>query len=162
MKETNKKTYIAIIVVLAVALAAALAYIIASQLPGRNAEKPDKPAGTESAQPGQTFGIETEYGFLPYPEQWKDHLKADKRMEGENLVVDLSTEAEGNTIPLFTVTIGEIDDAPVGTLTDPNGKVRTVYLTVHDLPDLSSYDEETQDRIFAMQEALNDMIAGLK
>lgn len=163
MNEKGKKTYIAVIIILAAALAAAIAYIIAAGLPAGEKPNPDRPSAQNSAIPTEgDFGVETEYGFIPYPAQWKDYLKTDKRMDGQNLIVDFSTEADGNAIPLFTVTVGDIDEAPFGTLTDASGMVRTVYITVPDLPDLSSYDEETQNRTFAMQEGLNEMMTGMK
>ena len=103
--------------------------------------------------------VDTPYGSLQFPETYLDSLTV---TEGEGEIYNLifSADVGGKGYPLFTVYIGgEPDDVMYfGQVTDENGTVSDVYIQPHDLGDLSGLQEEEQDQLYSMQEALNELL----
>ena len=137
-----------------------------------SAEPSTQPDTTEpSAQPGptelvvQTDGAElrigTPYGVLRYPAAYAEQLKLEPKQEGDAYSLRFLAEIRGVSYPLFTVSMGTGEDGPLfGTITDAGGRTTVYTVEPHELGDLSALDEETHNRIYAMQEALNELCAG--
>lgn len=106
--------------------------------------------------------IETEYGDLYFPDQWKEFLVTDQT-EGENTVeVSFSAQINEETYSLFTITIGGDADTPAGTLTSSDGTQRNVYVQIEEIQESNLLDESEQNRLYAMQEDINYLLDSLK
>ena len=130
--------------------------------------------GSRTADPAATHGsvavevtpepmmqIETDYGSISYPAEWKDVLKVDETLQENGVTLTLSTEVEGTKYELFKVSLGEGPGEQQGTVTAPDGTEQPVFIEIHDLPDLSALSPEEQDRLYGMQEGVNDVISAL-
>ena len=71
-----------------------------------------------------------------------------------------STAYDGENYDLFTLYIGgEVGDATyLGALKGKDGSENEVYVLPYELKDLSKLDAAQQDKIYAMQEALNEVL----
>ena len=153
--------------------------IIVSMFAGCGKEKPkDEPSGTgivitptESETPQNDVPeeiisgepvVHTEYGDLVYHEQWLGFMKTEQKKEGETLTVSFLGEAEGENYYLFDVIIGTSEEAFVGEITDGSGNKREVYAKFYDLEQYTEIASEDFDRLYAMQEDLNNVINNLK
>lgn len=105
--------------------------------------------------------IETDYGAITYPAEWKEALIVDESQQENGVTLVLSTEVDGTKYELFKVSIGEGPGDRYGTVTAPDGTEQPVFIEIHELPDLSALSPEDQDRLYAMQEGVNDVIAAL-
>ncbi len=104
--------------------------------------------------------ITTPYGDLRYPASLYEDLTRTEGTENDIYSMKFSTVVEGNTYDLFTLYIGgEVGDATyLGSLTGKDGSESEVYVLAHELGDLSGLDSQQQDKIYAMQEALNEVL----
>lgn len=104
--------------------------------------------------------IATPYGDLRYPASLYEDLKREEGTEDDVYKMKFSTAYDGVTYDLFTLYIGgEVGDATyLGTLKGKDGSENEVYVLPHELENLSKLDTEQQDKIFAMQEALNEVL----
>lgn len=102
--------------------------------------------------------INTDFGTLYIPQKYEQLLKT----EVDNDTVKFSTEQDGKTYILFSLSIGEEAGQLAGTLTDKRGTSRDVYVTVYDLGDISELAQDKQDQLYAMQEAVNVVVENLK
>lgn len=104
--------------------------------------------------------ITTPYGDLRYPANLYGDLKREEGMENDVYRMKFSTASEGKIYDLFTLYIGgEVGDAGLlGKLVGKDGTEYDVFVLPYDLGDLSKLDANEQDRIYAMQEALNEVL----
>lgn len=102
--------------------------------------------------------INTDFGTLYIPQKYEQLLKT----EVDNDTVKFSTEQDGKTYILFSLSIGEEAGQLAGTLTDKRGTSRDVYVTVYDFGDISELAQDKQDQLYAMQEAVNVIVENLK
>ena len=105
--------------------------------------------------------IETKYGTLYYPEQWMESLETEQTEADESLEVLFRAKIGEQQIDLFALTIGDGADDSAGTLTGPDGVKRDVHVKLLELPDLSGLSEGEMNRVYAMQEAVNDVLDSL-
>ena len=106
--------------------------------------------------------IETEYGDLYFPDQWKEFLVTDQT-EGEGTItVSFSAKINEETCSLFEITIGGEEDNPAGVLTASDGTKRNVYVQIDEIQESDSLDEGEQNRIYAMQEDINYLLDSLE
>ena len=105
--------------------------------------------------------IETKYGTLYYPEQWMESLKTEQSEADESLEVLFRAKIGEQQIDLFALTIGDGADDSAGTLTGQDGVKRDVHVKLLELPDLSGLSEGEMNRVYAMQEAVNDVLDSL-
>ena len=68
----------------------------------------------------------------------------------------------GQEYNLFKVMICDAEGDSVGTVTDDAGQTRNVFVDVPELPDLSDLNEDEQNQLYAMQEAVNALIENLQ
>lgn len=105
--------------------------------------------------------IDTEYGTLYFPDQWADHLRVGVTDEDDGPTVTFSARIGDKEYPLFDFAIGHEQGTEVGSLTDANGNVRTVYLRLRDIEFDSELNGEERSLLYAMQEDVNFMIDSL-
>lgn len=108
------------------------------------------------------FVIQTDYGDLHYPDQWREYVKTIQEKKSDTIKVTFEFEVDKSDYKLFEILIGGDNGEIIGKLTDNNGIQRNVYLRVAELPVNSSLDEAEQNRFYAMQEDLNYLIDNLK
>lgn len=104
--------------------------------------------------------IATPYGDLRYPANLYEDLKREEGTEEGIYSMKFSTAYDGKTYDLFTLYIGgEVGDATyLGALKGKDGAENEVYVLPYELDDLSKLDAAQQDKIYAMQEALNEVL----
>lgn len=104
--------------------------------------------------------IVTPYGDLRYPAKYFEDLKREEGMENDVYRMKFSTASDGEIYDLFTLYIGgEAEGAgQLGKLQGKDGTEYDVYVLPYELGDLSGLDGVEQDRIYAMQEALNEVL----
>lgn len=102
--------------------------------------------------------INTDFGTLYIPQKYEQLLKT----EVDNDTVKFSTEQDGKTYILFSLSIGEEAGQLAGTLTDKRGTSRDVYVTVCDFGDISELAQDKQDQLYALQEVVNVVVENLK
>lgn len=99
--------------------------------------------------------IETKFGRLRYPDDLFQFLETEQK-EAEDTVAVMFRAAIGDRrIDLFELTIGNVTGEAAGKITGPDGVVRDVSLRFIPADDLSGLSEGEQNRVYAMQEALN-------
>ena len=106
--------------------------------------------------------IETEYGTLLYPSEWKDSLVTDEINEDGILSVTFSARAEEQEYALFKVMICSEEGDSVGILTDESGTVRNVFVDINELTGISDLGQDVQNQLYAMQEGVNVLIENLQ
>ena len=104
--------------------------------------------------------ITTPYGDLRYPAALYPDLQREEGQADGAYSMAFRTAEDGVVYDLFTLYIGgEAGDATyLGSLTGKDGSENEVYVLPGELGDLSGLDGEVQDRIYAMQEALNEVL----
>lgn len=104
--------------------------------------------------------ITTPYGDLRFPAGLYGDLKREEGMENDVYKMKFYTDIDGTSYDLFTLYIGgEVGDATyLGTITGKDGSENEVYVLPHELGDLSKLDAAQKDKIYAMQEALNEVL----
>lgn len=106
--------------------------------------------------------IETKYGNFVYPAEWEKELITEESEENGIYYLLFSTKASDDVIQLFKVMVCSEEGDSVGSLKDANGTERNVFIDITDLGDVTKYDEDTQNRLYAMQEAVNILTEGLQ
>ena len=104
--------------------------------------------------------IPTPYGDLRYPANLYEDLKREEGTEDGIYSMKFSTDQDGKSYDLFSLYIGgEVGEATyLGALKGKDGSESEVYVLPYELEDLSKLDAEQQDKIYAMQEALNEVL----
>ena len=126
-------------------------------------EETTVPLRTEGTKAMEYFEIETSYGMLKFPEQWKNNLTLQRVTTdtGEEIIFRETFTKESLT--LFTVCIGETSNGSyIGSMTDLNGQKHEVYLRIDELEFKEELSTEMKSRIYAMQESVNYLIDNLK
>ena len=116
------------------------------------------PPEEESEDLSKLSEINTDFGTLYIPQKYEQLLKT----EVDNDTVKFSTEQDGKTYILFSLSIGEEAGQLAGTLTDKRGTSRDVYVTVCDFGDISELAQDKQDQLYALQEVVNVVVENLK
>lgn len=106
--------------------------------------------------------VNTHLGNLQYQDQWIEFMQTEQHREGENLVVSFSAKIGDTSYALFDIIIGELEDEPVGKITDRKGVVRDVYLELKEIVGTDTLTENEKNRLYAMQEDINYIIENLK
>lgn len=119
-------------------------------------------AESEPSEKAELMDIETAYGTLSYPAEWKDSLVTNESQDDDGLLsVTFSAKLDEQEYSLFKIMIcGEEGDS-VGTIKDAEGTVRNVFVELFELSDLSDLSEDAQNQLYAMQEGVNTLISEL-
>ena len=125
---------------------------------GKNSPQPSlSPSQDDRAN----HAIKTACGDLYFPEEWNDAVAVREQPTEFGSSVVFETELEGEKIILFTLNIGGGEGDEIGKLTDQNGQVRSVRMVISELHP-EGVDEQSANRLFAMQEDINYLIDHLK
>ena len=116
---------------------------------------------SETEETADLMKIDTAYGSLYYPAEWKDYLATEESQEDGILTVSFSAKVDAEEYPLFKVMICSEEGDSVGTIKDAEGTTRNVFVENFELSNISDLDEETQNRLYAMQEGVNALIGEL-
>lgn len=109
---------------------------------------------------GAPIEIATPYGILQYPSYWNEYVSVDENSDGDILTETFCCEIDGKQIELFTVSFG---DTPKGELLGyvTEGDVKTeIRLEFHEFA--GGLSQENDSKVYAMQEAVNDVIQSIK
>lgn len=109
----------------------------------------------------QLMKIETRYGTLSYPAEWKDSLMTQESEENEIVTVTFDANVEEQSFNLFKVMICADEGDSVGTLTDSEGTSRNVFVELSELTNLDGLSEDAQNQLYSMQEGVNILISNL-
>lgn len=136
-------------------------------------ERTDSPASSQNEtvsssessgeiQDDKLMTIETKYGVLYYPAQYKDSLVTEESEENGILSVGFKAIIDGKTYTLFKVMICDEEGDSVGTIKDSDGQEHNVFVDINELDDISDLDEDVQNQLYSMQEGVNVLIDNLK
>ena len=101
--------------------------------------------------------IETPYGNLYYPGEWKDSLV----VEQENESVHFYANINEKKVKLFTLEFGVEDSAIAYVLNDNNNKV-SVGIRMEELMLDDNWSDEDKNTVYTMQESVNDLLEKLE
>lgn len=110
-----------------------------------------------------TISINTPYGTLYYPALWKDYLGTEQTENIETGVYSVefySKFAETDECLLFTILFGGDEGDQLGAILRDNGEFVAVNVLVADM-ELDGWSEEEMQIIFAMKDAMNNLIEKL-
>lgn len=105
--------------------------------------------------------IQTSCGDLYYPADWEELVATRERKTDYGTSVTFTTDYNGEELELFTLNIGGGEGDEIGELTGKDGIKRPVRMIISELV-LEGADEETANRIFAMQEDINYIVDHLR
>lgn len=128
----------------------------------KSSEAEESKSDETESEAEDLMSVETEYGNLLFPAEWKETLITEETNEEDFLTVIFSTKAVEQPYTLFRIMINDEEGDSVGRITDKTGITRNVFVEVSELPDLSGLGEEDQNRLYAMQESLNVLIENLE
>ncbi len=117
---------------------------------------------SQNAASQDVMVVSTEYGDLQYPAQWREYVEASSAKEGDSTKVSFTATVAGKTFPLFEIIIGEGDGEKAGTITDAAGTSRDVFVRLEEISGTEGLTEAEIDRLYAMQEGLNDLVDNLR
>lgn len=115
-----------------------------------------------SAASSEEMTIETEYGNLQYPVQWREYVEAIPAQSDSSEKVSFTATISGERFFLFEVSIGDGDGERVGTITDGTGTSRDVFVRMGEISGIDGLTDSEIDRLYAMQEGVNDLIDNLR
>lgn len=102
--------------------------------------------------------IETKFGTLCFPDQFFDYLETEQNETDNTVSVRFVAKVSDQRIELFELLIGDGDGTVGGKLTGPDGIQRDVHVKLLDLPELTGLTDGETNRVYAMQEAVNDVL----
>lgn len=168
MKYLNKKkkSRLWLIPVLAVLLAAVI--LLLTFLPTDDTTGSQPTTGSDATESNgaltqsQSDGleIETPYALLAYPAEWSGLIQVEQIPGDPYRVVFTAKLDSGIRQELFTIIFGGLQDGAVG-LVEVSGQKVPVHVSVQDINPGDDWTDNDISMIYAMQECLNDVLAGL-
>ena len=116
----------------------------------------------DSAAEYEDIVVETKYGNLYFPGKWRECLQVEQCDIENRVEVVFSAKVDQNVISLFSIVIGDSDDTVAGTLTDIEGKQRSVTVRIEELSENELISQDDLELLYSMQEDLNYLIDNLK
>ena len=103
--------------------------------------------------------LETPYGTLRYPGEWKDAVSWEISSDEDICTVSVTETFSGKNAMLFVLGFGNPDDEgfQMGTL-DYNGRDVPVCLTLCDFPQESNWSDSDRNLFIALQEQAYNML----
>ena len=105
--------------------------------------------------------VQTHFGKLYYPGKWSD-MEVETKMLDNGEDIHFSVIIDDQKYELFQINIGGGEGQLVGKITDSDGKQRDVFVVMSVLEEISDLPEETQDKLYAMQESVNTIVENLE
>lgn len=130
-----------------------LAALLAAMLAGCGQKAPVQ---TEPAA-DSAIVIETPYGNILYPIQWRESLRF--RVTGEDATaVEFLAALKDTEIPLFDLYFNSQEGEQLGFFADAGDWIR-MGVTIHEIIPSDSWSEEDREMVLAMQDALNEVLS---
>ena len=112
-------------------------------------------------QTKEDLRISTPYGTLVYPGEWAGLLQVD-HISGESYKVIFTAKLDsGITQELFTISFDGSKDGALGTI-KVAGREVPVHVTAVEIKPGANWSDNDISAVFSMQEALNQVLSGLK
>ena len=102
--------------------------------------------------------VETPYGRLEYPSEYKTQLYVECQEAEQYSVVFIWQKDADRRIPLFTIMFGGDEESAFGIMEDSGV---AVHLHVNELSEVADLNEEELNTALTLQEVINDVLAGL-
>lgn len=106
--------------------------------------------------------VKTEYGSLYYPQRFEANMKTEITNDNDGCMVEFFSECDGRKYSLFYINIGIDGGQLAGYITDDKGTERNVFVIVPEIENIDVLSSENQDKLYAMQEAVNIVVDNLK
>lgn len=105
--------------------------------------------------------VKTPYGTLYYQDQWQECMVVEQ-IEGDGFITVIF-EAEINAVryPLFKLMIGSDPEQSIATVTGDDGQQYGVSVVLDEIGIYDALSSEQQNRLYAMQEEINFILANL-
>lgn len=116
----------------------------------------------ESENTDNLAEVQTNLGTFYIPQKYEQVLQITTNDTDNGGTVRFSTEQDEKSYSLFELSIGDETGQLAGSITDPNGTSRSVFVTISDLGDISSLSQDKQDQLYALQETVNVVVENLK
>ena len=127
--------------------------------PASSGTAADPAPHVEQPETRQAITLDTPVGTLVYPEEWGALVTATDVSANGTYAVQLSGEANGEPVPLFTLYVGADGQGYLlGTAPDENGGLQELRLDIRALEQEPGWDEETFLRLNTEQACVNDLI----
>lgn len=104
--------------------------------------------------------IQTPYMTLHYPESFEDHILIANNSNDPYVLEFYAVLPEKTEQRIFDISLGDSTDGVIGVVNTDMGEI-PVSLTVYSFAPDNTWSEGEIDTVLAMQEAANDLIAGL-
>lgn len=159
-----------VLICMVVVCLAIIIFLLATRNDGtqqpEHTDAPGETAGSDADLPqgvvGDTLWIPTPYISLAYPAHWEQHLSHGGQMEDGVYTHRFVCTAGGSQTPLFDVHFGsEALGSHIGYIVAEEGKI-PVCVSFHDLLPGEDWSEEDKNVLYAMQEAVNDLLQLLR
>lgn len=107
----------------------------------------------------ECFQIDTPYGNLSYPTDWKDFLDLEfSEQDPYSVTFRAKLETRG-IVPLFSIIFGGNSESAVGAVKMDDGQKVNVNLQIHKITPDATWSDSDIAVAFAMQEAMNDVLS---
>ncbi len=107
-------------------------------------------------KPANAYLIETPHGVLEYPLEYKEDVRTRQITQGDTHTVQFLTDVGQQEILLFAIVFGGEAGMRLGAVGGT-----AVFLQQPDLQLPDGIDRDTEDHIYALQEAVNKVIDSL-
>lgn len=128
---------------------------ISAQLPLSDGSK--SPATEPSSDKVE---IDTPYGKINFPGEWKEYLYTEIDNTGD-YTVKFYADVNGKRFALFDIAFGKETASSCGKIKTDDGSEVWVNVEIHDVDSENAPGPEEADIVYGMQEAFNEIIAGL-
>lgn len=157
----REKRWLPVLVVAFLVLAVILVVVVAGDRDAP-AEDPSYEEELWGTAPEETLGVavETPYMTFHYPEEWRGKVEAQLSEAEDCSITTFRTELSGKSVELFSVVLSRKAEEGylLGCLRQEDGVEVNVYTRMNELSD-EDWSEEEFDRLSALQERVNDIIA---
>lgn len=164
-EQNSPRGLIALLIAIAV-IGLALALVFgrsfrpaAAAAPAASVPVADPAPHVEQPEARQAITLDTPVGTLVYPEEWGALVTATDVSANGTYAVQLSGEANGEQVPLFTLSVGSDGQGYLlGTAPDASGAQQEIRLDIRALEQEPGWDEDTFLRLNTEQACVNDLI----
>lgn len=107
----------------------------------------------------------TEYqssvGVIAYPAAYEDEFIIEEQQEAGEQLILFSTQIDGEAYPLFNLVISDDASDSEWTVTDKDGATHAVSVVMSEL-ETDGLTQQQQDKLFSMQECVNEVLSNLQ
>ncbi|MBR3611444.1 MAG: hypothetical protein IKL57_08330 [Oscillospiraceae bacterium] len=116
---------------------------------------------SEAVDPsGNKVKIKTPYGTINFPGEWEEYLVTEVDSTGD-YTVKFYAEIDGKKFGLFDFIFGAESDSSFGKVKADDGSEAWLNVTVHEFVPDDETESSTEDIVYGMQEAFNDIAEDL-